>query len=190
MARVFIPENDMPKAALKVGDEAVKKATGKAWPEWFKLLDKAGAKKLPHPEIATLLAEKHGVKPWWSQMVTVGYEQARGLRVLHEAADGFQASGNQTINVPAATLFEAFVNDKQRQSWLGDVLAVRKATRPKSARFDFKSGTLVGVNFYAKGAGKSSVSLDQRKLKSAKEAANAKKFWAEKLEKLKAMLEG
>lgn len=50
MARVFIPENDMPKAALKVGDEAVKKATGKAWPEWFKLLDKAGAKKLPHPE--------------------------------------------------------------------------------------------------------------------------------------------
>jgi hypothetical protein len=179
----------MPKPALKVGDDAVEKATGKTWPEWFKILDKAGAKKLPHAKIATLLAEKHEVKPWWSQMVTVGYEQARGLRVLHEAADGFQASGNKTIGVPVEKLFDAFVNDAQREKWLGDVLTVRKATKPKSARFDFKGGTLIGANFYAKGPGKSSVSLDQRKLKSAKEAAQAKKFWAEKLEILKMQLE-
>ncbi len=108
---------------------------------------------------------------------------------MHQAADGFQASGNKTINVPVEALFDAFVNDKQRESWLGDAMAVRKATRPKSARFAFKGGTLIGANFYAKGAAKSSVSLDQRKLKSAKDSAKAKKFWAERLEVLKSMLE-
>jgi hypothetical protein len=64
------------KPALNVGAEAVKAKTGKVWADWFKLLDKAGARKLAHPEIATLLHEKHGLSGWWAQMVTVGYEQA------------------------------------------------------------------------------------------------------------------
>ncbi len=33
----------------KIGDEAVKRATGKEWKEWFELIDKAGGKKMESP---------------------------------------------------------------------------------------------------------------------------------------------
>ena len=32
-----------------------------------------------HKQIVALLYAKHNVGPWWQQMVTVTYEQARGL---------------------------------------------------------------------------------------------------------------
>ena len=56
-----------------VGDDAVKKATGKTWTEWFTILDQAGAQKMNHRQIVTLLRDQHGVGSWWQQMVTVGY---------------------------------------------------------------------------------------------------------------------
>lgn len=181
-----MPENLMKQ---KVGDEAVKKATGKDWAEWLSVIDKAGGRKMNHKQIVAFLDANHKVSGWWIQMVTVGYEQARGLRDLHETPGGFQVGGNKTVNVPVAVLFEAFANDRRREAWLGDWLKVRRATKPKSARFDFKGGTLVSANFYAKGAGKSNVGLNHLKLKDAKAAAKMKTFWAEKLQELKAQLE-
>src|SRR5215469_1117257 len=69
-----------PKETKRSSDEAVKAKTGKVWAEWFKILDKAGAKKMPHKEIALYLYEKQKLPAWWCQMVAVGYEQERGLR--------------------------------------------------------------------------------------------------------------
>jgi hypothetical protein len=86
-----------PAAGLKlngISSAAVHKATGRTWEEWLPLLDKTGAKKLPHREIAEVVAGKFAVRPWWSQMVTVGYEQARGLREKHQTAKGYQVSGS------------------------------------------------------------------------------------------------
>jgi hypothetical protein len=70
-----VPEGRVPA----VSDEAVHLATGRSWPEWFELLDKARAHGLRHDAIAALLEEKHHVPEWWSQMVTASYEQARGI---------------------------------------------------------------------------------------------------------------
>lgn len=173
----------------QASDEAVLKATGKDWDGWFKVLDKAGAKKLAHKDIAIWIGENFDVGGWWCQMLTVGYEQARGLRKLHEKARGFEIGGNKTINVPVARLFEAFADDKLRQSWVGDLLTVRKATKPKSVRFDFKGDMLVSANLYPKGAGKSNVGINHGKIKDQKSAEKFKKFWAEKLADLKTMLE-
>ena len=50
----------------------------------FQILDRAGAKKMTHQEIANYLHTKHSVPPWWTQMVTVTYEQQRGLRDKHQ----------------------------------------------------------------------------------------------------------
>ena len=75
-----------------ISSAAVKKATGKTWREWLALLDKAQADKLPHKDIARWLQEKHRLADWWGQMVTVGYEQARGLRLKHQKPDGFEIS--------------------------------------------------------------------------------------------------
>jgi hypothetical protein len=62
------------------GDDAVRAATGKPPEEWFALLDGAGAVEWPHSQVAAWLVEQHGIDPWWSQGVTVRYEQARGRR--------------------------------------------------------------------------------------------------------------
>lgn len=60
----------------------------KKWNQWFAILDKAGAKKMTHQEIVKFLNSQHDVGPWWQQMVTVTYEQARGLREKHEKPGG------------------------------------------------------------------------------------------------------
>ena len=73
-----------------ISADAVRAKTGKGWAEWFAVLDQAGAAKWPHKEIASFLHEQE-CGDWWSQMVAVGYEQARGLRVKHQTADGFTA---------------------------------------------------------------------------------------------------
>lgn len=45
------------------------------------------------------------------------------------------------------------------------------------------------VMFYAKGAGKCQVSVEHRRLKSAKEVQAIKKYWGEQLERLERLLQ-
>src|SRR3954447_18706336 len=42
-----------------IGSEAVFAKTGKTWPQWFKILDAAGAKKMEHKAIIGVLSEQH-----------------------------------------------------------------------------------------------------------------------------------
>jgi len=66
---------------------AAKKAIGRTWAQWMARPNQAGARKLPPRVIAQLLDRKHRLTDWWGQMVTDGYNQARGLRVKHQKAD-------------------------------------------------------------------------------------------------------
>src|SRR6185503_15023246 len=119
----------------RMSDAAVQAKTGKDWKQWFAVLDKAGARKMSHQEIVKYLHEHEGVGPWWQQMVTVSYEQARGLRDVHQKPGGYEISVSRTINAPIARLYHAFANDKARNAWLAEEgLAVRKATPNKSMR--------------------------------------------------------
>lgn len=68
------------KKTTGISDDAVRAKTGKTWAEWFSILDSAAAAKKKHVEIARFLRKKQRCASWWSQMVTVGYERARGLR--------------------------------------------------------------------------------------------------------------
>ncbi|HET6201710.1 MAG TPA: hypothetical protein VFI25_02780 [Planctomycetota bacterium] len=173
-----------------VGDAAVAKRTGKKWKEWFAILDKAGARKWPHKETAAFLYEKQGVSGWWSQMVTVGYEQGRGLRKVNQSLDGFQVSGSRTVGVPIAKLYRAFDDPKIRARWLPEAIAVRKATKEKTMRITWGDGeTSVEAYFLGKGPGKSMVNLQHRKLAGAREVAKMRAFWTGRLDRLQAILE-
>src|ERR1700677_4604156 len=89
------------KEPKKISDEVVKAKTGKELDAWFRILDAAGAKKLPHKEIAQYLRDKEKVPSWWSQMITVEYERARGLRKMFQKAGGtFAASASRTLGAP------------------------------------------------------------------------------------------
>jgi hypothetical protein len=174
-----------------VGSEAVSRATGRAWDEWLRVLDRAGAKAMPHKEIALLLSRKFKVPDWWSQMVTVGYEQARGLRVLSQRASGFAANASKTFGVDVDDLYAAWSEPRQRSKWLpGAPLEVRKATSGKSMRITWTTGgSNVDVNFFAVGRGKSRVQVEHDKLASGAAAVRQKAYWSEALGRLKAFLD-
>jgi hypothetical protein len=172
-----------------MSDAAVKAKTGKTWPEWFAVLDKAGAKQMTHPQIATYLAAEHGVPGWWCQMVTVGYERAHG-RAKHERPDGYSISVSKTVAVPVAKLFRAWNDPRSRARWLLEApFTIRKATLDKSLRVTWGERENLSIGFYDKGESKSQVALEHSKLRSAKEAAKAKVYWAEAMERLYARLE-
>lgn len=172
-----------------IGDEAVRAKTGKTWGEWIATLDKAGARTMEHAEIASLLHEKFRVPGWWTQMVTVGYEQSIGKRVPRQKADGFAASASKTVSVSAAAAFKAFNDPRKRASWLTDELTIRKATAPKSLRITCEDGkTHLDVNIYAKGEDKAQVTLQHTKLASARAAARMKKYWGDALKRLEEAL--
>jgi uncharacterized protein YndB with AHSA1/START domain len=175
----------------RMSDAAVKVKTGKVWNDWFSLLDKEGARKLAHKEIAELLSAKHGVGPWWSQMVTVTYEQAQGLRDKHEKPEGYQISVSRTLATPLAKLYKSFANEKSRKSWLEEEgLQVRKATPNKSMRVTWSDGkSSLEINFYRKDAKKSQVVVQHSKLANDKAAAKMKRYWSKALDRLKEFLE-
>lgn len=174
-----------------MSDAAVEKATGRDWAGWFRILDKAGAMKMPHREIAAYLHEKEGVRAWWCQMVTVGYERARGLRLKHQKADGFSMTASRTVEAPVSRLFAAWADAKRRAAWLQDAsFTVRRATRPRSMRITWVDGrTNVEANFMVKGTGRSAVAVEHNKLASARDVTRLKTYWGRQLDQLKELLE-
>jgi uncharacterized protein YndB with AHSA1/START domain len=178
------------QVALKISSDAVKDKTGKSWAQWFAALDKAGAKRMSHKEIVAVLAQKHDVGPWWRQMVTVGYEQAKGLRAKHEKPDGFEISRVKTIKAPVDDVFDAWGNARRRAQWIpGAKLTIRKATENKTLRVTWGDGSNLEVTFYTKGAEKTQVGVQHGRLASARAADKQKAFWGEAFERLAQLLE-
>lgn len=179
------------KQSARMSDAAVRAKTGKTWPEWFSILDEGDATKMGHRDIVAYLCEKHGVGDWWGQMVTVVYEQERGLRELHQKPEGFEIGVSKTLAVPATTLFEAWQDERERGQWLPEMaLVIRKATPDKSLRISFPDGkTSVDVDLYPKGEGRCQITVRHTKLPSGEEADRMKAFWAAALGRLKDLVE-
>ena len=180
------------KAAPKpeVSDSAVLKATGKPVEHWFKVLDRFAKSRGEHSHTAAAehLHTQHAMPEWWCQMVTVLYERARGHRNKHQRPDGYSVSVSRTIAVPVSSLYAAWSGTKK---WLeAEPFTIRKATKNKSLRITWSDATSVEVMFYAKGPGKSQVTVQHSKLKSAAAGEKMKKFWGVALEGLRAELKG
>jgi hypothetical protein len=179
-------------ARPRVTDDAVRAKTGRPWAEWFALLDRAGAASLKHGEIAAYLKGEHRLTDWWCQMVAVGYERQKGLRDRDPKVSGYEIGVSKTIAAPLSRLFRAWEDRRIRDKWLEDPgFVIRKATPGKSMRITWVDGrSHVDAGFYAKGDGKSQISVQHGQLESETEAARFKTYWAAQLGKLKEMLEG
>ncbi len=179
-------------APTRTNDDAVAKNTGRTWDEWFTLLDGWGAKERKHPEIARWLVDDHGVDGWWAQHVTVAYEQARGMRVPGQRADGtYGVSASKTVDAPVEVLFEAFEDEDVRARWLGDFdVTVRTARPAKSITAAWEDGsTRLSIGFTAKGDNKSQVALAHERITDPRKADEMKAFWRDSLNTLKKLLE-
>lgn len=179
-------------AVAGMSDAQIKRQTGRSWDDWVRLLDSHDAVKMSHGEVARLVHDEYGVRDWWSQTVTVGYERLKGLRERGQRLNGaYEASKSKTFNVPVARLFAACADAAARRQWLDGVdVRVRTATRPKSMRLQWPDGTIVALWFSGKGAGKSSLALAHTKLTSKSAMENAKAAWATRLEALAQFLAG
>lgn len=175
-----------------ISDAAVRKATGRGWAEWLRILDRAGARKMTHRDIAAWLAREKSVGPWWAQMLTVGYEQARGLRAPHQRARGFAVSVRRTITAPRSRVFALWADDDRRASWFPTAGgAVRKSSRNKSLRLDWHDGkTLVEARFASKDRGRTQVTVEHSRLASSSEVERMRALWKRALLRLAASLNG
>ena len=168
-----------------MSDEAVVKATGQNWTTWCQRLDAAGAADLPHKEIALILHQKFHVRPWWAQMVTVGYEQSIGRRIVGQSCAGkFNANASKTLPASAAITHAWFADAKKRARWLDRKITLRKATAPKSARFGFSDGSIAGVAITPKGAAKCIIGVSHDGFATAAAANRHRKFWRGALDDL------
>jgi len=169
----------------------VKAKTGKTWSQWFSALDKAGAAKLDHKAIATLLSKQHGIPGWWCQMVTVEYERSRGLREPHQKGDGFSVGVSKTIAVSLPELYEATANASQRKKWFPKgTFDLSSQTPNKYFRGAWNGSARLEFGFYAKGEGKSQIALQVNKLAKKADVEAEREAWKAAVTKLQAMLEG
>ena len=174
------------RTSPRMSDAAVQAKTGKTWKEWFAVLDRAGAREMSHKDIATYLYRVHRISGWWSQMVTVTYEQARGMREVHQRPEGYEISVSKVMPVAVSALYRAWDDGKVRRRWLKeDGMVVRAATSHKTIRMTWTDGkTSVEVRFSGKGASKSQVVVQHSKLVNASKAAKTKAYWKAALERL------
>lgn len=187
-ASLALPD-DYEKIAGK-SDAAVKKASGRTWPEWVALLDGHGATGMEHRAIAQLVEEKYGVGAWWAQTITVGYERLRGLRDVGQRRGGsYEASKSVTVAAPVEALWRAVYDPTQRKRWLPDVeIEIRTATEPKSIRARLADGIKMEAYFTAKGPAKSALAVQLQGFPTKDAAQAAKESWGERLAALKALV--
>lgn len=187
-----------------VSDAAVTKATGKSWDHWLSVLDAFDVKKNGHRAASKHLHQKHGVSEWWSQMVTVGYEQKRGLRELRQKADGYSASASRTIVAPIAAVLDAFEDKGLASRWLPKGVIAHKVTRPPmkngrptkagSARMTWTDGSKtlsawVSDKGAKSGPAKTAVQVQHDKLPDARTCDRMRAMWAERMDALRQLLE-
>src|SRR5215475_576413 len=146
--------------ARSISDAAVKARTGKDWADWFVALDRAGAAQLPHREITQILARRHRMPGWWSQMVTVEYERARGLRARHQTTSGYSVSVSRTLQTRLPLLWAATSHAAERSKWFpAGSVAPSSQTRNKYFRGRWKQDARLEIGFYAKRPGKSQIAV-------------------------------
>ena len=170
------------KEAAGVSTDAVARRTGKTWDDWFEVLDSAGAATLDQRGIVAILAQKHGIGPWWQQMIAVGYESLRGKSEKPVVADGFQISHSCTLSAPVARVFKLWNDASERARWLADDrFVVKSATPGKALRARWGKGTSqVAVSFSEK-AGKTEVAVEHQQIESRAAADQMKAYWQKKL---------
>ncbi|MCE5232336.1 MAG: hypothetical protein ABFC67_13135 [Mizugakiibacter sp.] len=180
-------------AQFPCGDAAVRAATGHGWGEWLHLLEQAAfADRRPaHGEVrAAVLRQVPSLDGWWAQMVSVGYERARGLRAMHQTCSGeFQASASRTFAAPSFAAFAAWADETLRRGWLdAPGLEFTRLNPGRNIRARLPDGALIDIRFVDKGPARCQVVVDTNRLADAEAVVATKTFWRMQFARLAAFL--
>lgn len=121
----------------KVSDQAVLNATSKHWHEWIRVIDSFGGASMTHKQIARKLWEDKLVKNgWWCQQVTVGYEYAKGRRILGQTKGaGFEVGVSKTLSLTSQAVWKFMFSVSGLKIWLDAALLKLQ----KGSHFESKS---------------------------------------------------
>ena len=195
-----------------MSNEAVARATGRDWDAWLRFLDDVGAQESDHKGIVGLIAGPGGLENgWWQQSVAIGYEQARGMRVVGQTSEGgYQIGVQKTLPLPPEEAWSLVMGEPGRAFWLGKVDnllfqrgeqyqasegqwgEIRSVLDGQRVRLTWHSPDLAGpstlqVTITPSGtpaSDKSSVRFHQERLSSLKEREQMRERWRKALDGL------
>lgn len=170
-------------------DEAVKKATGKTWDEWFKILDSAESSKKPHKEIVLWIMDQGLLASgWWAQSVVVGYEEKIGRRVFGKRAVGdFSVSIGKTLKGTPDDAWKVWQNLVKGKKKFNKVkiegeFRISSTNKWRYWKADMRDGSKLSVNIGPKTDNSSTLSVTLDKLKDKNVVEGWRKYWKEFLE--------
>ncbi|MGH7496379.1 MAG: hypothetical protein ACREOO_28850 [bacterium] len=172
-----------------ISNEAIQKATGKSWQEWFAVLHKMGAGELSHTAIARKLCDVYKVEDWWAQSITVEFERTIGRREVGQTCDGdYQASASKTV---AGSMDQALKAWKKQVGNARDFNGMAFANKPRISktdnwrywRVDLAVQTKVTIVIGDKGPGKALLAVNHEKLLDKKAVDRWKAYWKDFLSK-------
>ncbi|CAN5242651.1 hypothetical protein BH11ACT2_BH11ACT2_19400 [soil metagenome] len=145
-----------------MGDQSVIDATGKTPDEWFALLDAAKASTMAHADIVAIVAH-NGAPPWWTQNVTVRYEQARGMRLPGQRADGtFDVTKSRALALDQHAALDAVLAVLVPE--LGDPASENRTAKYFRARWKLADDTRLLASADPEQRGKTPIVLTHSKL--------------------------
>jgi hypothetical protein len=166
----------------------VERATNRTWDEWLAFMDRIGAKDLDHKAIALQVYEElDGTIEqlgWWTQAVTVAYEQYIGRRIPGQRPDGtFQTSVSRSTPLGMQELMDRWAEFAAGDEVVQDVVAdgdlrVSGTDRRISWRTKAKDGSSVVVISEPKKNGTASLVVQHMGLPSLELSEEARERWA------------
>ena len=173
-----------PNARIK----PVERATNRSWDEWLLFMDGIGAKDLDHKQIALKVyyeLEGTGVEPlgWWTQAVTVAYEQFIGRRIPGQRPDGtFQMSISKSTRLGMRELMDAWTRFAAQDDFVSGLIAGDPKISGTERRITWRTkagdGSSVIVTSEPKANGTASIVATQIGLPGPEQNDEARANWA------------
>ncbi len=167
----------------EVGEEAVRSATGRGWDDWVDCIEAWDGRTGGHAAIASSLATEHGVEPWWSQTITVGYERITGTRLPYQRPDGtFTAGKSRTVAADTGVLRAMLLDDRHR----GDLFPrlpteLRSDPAAKAIRIAIGPGVAV-ISLDGRADGRTKVTVAHERLPAFDDVEEWKFYWSDWLD--------
>jgi hypothetical protein len=172
--------------AAMVGDDALIAATGRGAEEWFALLDAQNATTWTHTKIARWVYSGGDITGWWSQSVTIRYEQARGMREPGQKADGtFSAVSTRTLPGSPAELLE-LATGVLRERMGGEPASTNPTAKRPNARWNLAGRERLLLSIDPGQPGRASVGLTHSGIPDSDGIADAKTTLADLLDAIAA----
>jgi uncharacterized protein YndB with AHSA1/START domain len=145
---------------------------------------------MDHREISSHAQRQLGLTRWWAQLVTLGYEQDRGIRQKHQRGLRFEVDRSKTLTAPLDVVWAAWRDPFTVARWLPDIaFQTEKETPNRILHLNWPDATHVVVTFSEK-AGKTKVAISHERLRDSADVERLQEFWSGALERLKDVLAG